>query len=475
MAYAAAAVPCLQPTLAATLLLSWWLQPTTLLVPKHNSSSSSSTGPTRTAAISNGTSQHNTAQLGSSSKPGTVMVTGGKMTKALHVCRHLAAAGWRVVLVETHKYWHVGSRFSSSVASFHTVPVPEDHPEAYVQALLGIAAAEGVTMFIPVSSPIASLYDALAGEALAAQAQAQGRQCRSWSLPAATTALLDHKGSFSAHAAALELLVPQHHVVTSPQQLQQLNSEKALGAGRRFVLKSIAYDSVHRADLMLLPCSAAKLAAYLARPDISITQQCPWILQEYIQGREYSCYSLAHLGRLVAHADTAAALSNLNYKYEGHPAIRQWVEAFVQRTNASGQLCFDFIESAKDGRLYCIECNPRTSSVITEFHDSSQLAAAFASPADVHQTINPLPHSCPIYWWWNEVARLAASPWWYAPTFLSVIGAGVDGVFTPADPWPFIALHYLQVPALLVGNMLRGNPWKKVDLCIGKVAELYGD
>jgi hypothetical protein len=39
------------------------------------------------------------------------------------------------------------------------------------------------------------------------------------------------------------------------------------------------------------------------------------------------------------------------------------------------QLCFDFIQSAADGRLYCIECNPRTSSVITEFHDSTQLAA----------------------------------------------------------------------------------------------------
>ena len=37
------------------------------------------------------------------------------------------------------------------------------------------------------------------------------------------------------------------------------------------------------------------------------------------------------------------------------------------------QLCFDFIESAADGKLYCIECNPRTSSVITEFHDNPNL------------------------------------------------------------------------------------------------------
>lgn len=38
------------------------------------------------------------------------------------------------------------------------------------------------------------------------------------------------------------------------------------------------------------------------------------------------------------------------------------------------QLCFDFMESADDGKLYCIECNPRTSSVITEFHDNPALA-----------------------------------------------------------------------------------------------------
>lgn len=59
------------------------------------------------------------------------------MTKALHVCRTLHAAGWRVVLVETHKYWHVGSRFSRSVDVFKTVPVPELHPENYKQALAG--------------------------------------------------------------------------------------------------------------------------------------------------------------------------------------------------------------------------------------------------------------------------------------------------------------------------------------------------
>lgn len=61
------------------------------------------------------------------------------MTKALHVCRHLHSAGWRVVLLETTKYWHVGSRLSRNVDRFARVPIPELDPEAYKQAIAGVS------------------------------------------------------------------------------------------------------------------------------------------------------------------------------------------------------------------------------------------------------------------------------------------------------------------------------------------------
>jgi len=47
--------------------------------------------------------------------------------------------------------------------------------------------------------------------------------CRSWTLSPDMTALLDNKARFSDYAASLGLLVPQHHVVTSPAQLRALN------------------------------------------------------------------------------------------------------------------------------------------------------------------------------------------------------------------------------------------------------------
>ena len=58
--------------------------------------------------------------------PRTVMVGGGKMTKALTLARAFASSGHRVVLVETGAYARAGHRNSRPVDRFHTVPEPTD-------------------------------------------------------------------------------------------------------------------------------------------------------------------------------------------------------------------------------------------------------------------------------------------------------------------------------------------------------------
>eukprot|EP00877_Chromochloris_zofingiensis_P006591 jgi/Chrzof1/2185/Cz11g05110.t1 len=388
------------------------------------------------------------------------------MTKALHICRHLARSGWRVVLIETQKYWHVGARFSNCVHKFVTVPVPEDDPVGYLSAIKDTAVAEGATLFIPTSSPIASIYDALVVDVVPTS-------CRCVTLPADVTARLDNKASFSQYAKELGLLVPKWYHITSPKQLIELNSQPQVFEGSSFVLKNLSYDSVHRTDLFTVPCSPAALIAYISKPDITISDSQPWILQQFIKGPEYSCFTIAHEGRVVAHADTTASLSNLNYAYKGVPDIRDWVTTFCNKTAISGQVCLDFIQSQADGRFYCIECNPRTSSIITEYHDHPGLAAAYTAPATVQKTVIPLQSTKPTYWYWNEFARLVTTG--NLKAFIETVASGVDAIFDPLDPLPFLGLHYLQIPVLLVGNMFRGNPWKKIDLCIGKITELYGD
>ena len=62
--------------------------------------------------------------LTTAERPRTVLVSGGKMTKALQLARSFHRAGHRVVLVESRKYRFTGHRFSRAVAAFHTVPDP---------------------------------------------------------------------------------------------------------------------------------------------------------------------------------------------------------------------------------------------------------------------------------------------------------------------------------------------------------------
>ena len=48
--------------------------------------------------------------------PRTVLISGGKMTKALHLARAFHHAGHRVILIESPKYRLTGHRFSRSVS-----------------------------------------------------------------------------------------------------------------------------------------------------------------------------------------------------------------------------------------------------------------------------------------------------------------------------------------------------------------------
>ena len=82
------------------------------------------------------------------------------MTKAYVMVKHLKAQGCRVVLVETSKYWMVASRFSNCVDKFVTVPVPEKEPKAFLEAIGKLAREEKADFYIPVTSPVASQYEA---------------------------------------------------------------------------------------------------------------------------------------------------------------------------------------------------------------------------------------------------------------------------------------------------------------------------
>lgn len=387
-------------------------------------------------------------------RPRTVLISGGKMTKALQLARSFHRAGHRVVLVEQARYRFTGHRFSRAVAAFHVVPDPT--APHYATALADIVRREGVDTYVPVSSPVSSLHDARAKEVLEPF-------CEVVHADADVVARLDDKHAFSELAASLNLPVPDGHRIQGPEDVDLVD----FGA-RRYVLKSIPYDPVQRLDLTPLPRSTAAATAAFVRSK-PITAQRPWILQELLVGQEYCTHSTVRDGEITLHCCCASSAFQVNYDHVEKPEIEAWVRRLVGALGLTGQVSFDVIEAA-DGTPYAIECNPRTHSAITQFGDDPDVAAAYLG----ERTGVLRPSGRPTYWLYHEVWRALCAPR-SLPERVATLRRGRDAILDRSDPLPFLLVHHLQIPWLLLGNLVAGRPWVRIDFNIGKLVEPAGD
>lgn len=391
-------------------------------------------------------------------RPKTILISGGKMTKALQLARSFHRAGHRVILVESSKYRMTGHRFSRAVDHFYSIPKPESAD--YQAALIAIVLAERVDVYVPVCSPASSYYDALAKPALS-------EHCEVLHCDLDSLVTVDDKYEFASRAAELGLPVPDTHRITSPAQVDDFDFGEA---GQEYILKSLAYDPVHRMDLTTLPRPTKSEQRAFARSK-PISTGNPWIMQAMIRGQEYCTHSTVRDGHIQVYCCCESSAFQINYEMVDKPEIQEWVREFVKALKITGQVSFDFIQEP-DGHLYAIECNPRTHSAISMFYDHPQLANAYLE--DNHAMIKPLDGSRPTYWIYHELWRLVTQPGNFRER-LEIIRSGKDAIFDWNDPLPFLLVHHLQIPWLLIGNLLSLKYWVRIDFNIGKLVEPAGD
>ena len=415
---------------------------------------------------------------GVANNPKRILLTGGKMTKSLQLARSFYQAGHTVFLVETNKYWLSGHRTSQAVYKFYTVPAPEKNPEGYRQGLLDIVKKEGIDVFIPVCSPVSSYYDSTAKPLLTEAG------CEVIHFDPDITAMLDNKYEFCKTAREIGLSAPKVFRFTSPEQVLDFDQRSSAGSvvsrrstddfqtdGSRYIIKSINYDSVRRLDLTKLPFEG--MESYIKK--LPITEENPWVMQEFIRGQEYCTHSTVRNGKIQLHCCSKSSPFQVNYEQEDNPEILAWVKQFVEALNLTGQISFDFIQTP-DGTIYPVECNPRTHSAITMFHDHPDLADAYLGNHNIQAPIAPLPDSKPTYWLYHELWRLTEvrsfqdlKQWW------AKISEGTDGIFRKDDPLPFLFVHHWQIPLLLLSNLKTLQDWIRIDFNIGKIVKLGGD
>ena len=122
------------------------------------------------------------------------------------------------------------------------------------------------------------------------------------------------------------------------------------------------------------------------------------------EGTEFCTHSTVRDGVVQAYCCCPSSAFQVNYAMVDKPAIEAWVKRFVGALASPGR-CPSTSSRAPTATPYAIECNPRTHSAITLFHDQpEQLARAYLE--DGAAEVRPLPDGRPTYWLYHELWRL---------------------------------------------------------------------
>ena len=253
--------------------------------------------------------------------PRTVLLTLGRLPKALDLARGFAAAGWRVVVAEPFARHLTGA--SRAVSKSCVVTAPAVDPARYLADLADVVRREGVELVVPVSEEI--LHASALRPLLPAGV-------RLHAMPTERLLPLHDKARFIERCAAHGLTAP----ATAP-----------LGSAAAAVLAS-AHDVVVKP---VLSCSGRGLhyidrGAALPAPGAE-----PAIVQQRVHGAIYSTCSLVHDGTVRRTVVYRGALLSGTVcvcfeRVDDQPAIETWVERFARAERFSGFLSFDFIVDA---------------------------------------------------------------------------------------------------------------------------------
>lgn len=353
----------------------------------------------------------------------TVLLTLGRLPKALALARALHAAGCRVIIADPFR-WHL-CRPSRAVAASYRVTAPNTDRHAYQRELADIIRRESVTTVFPVSEE--ALHVACIAEALPSNIRLY---CPDFD----TLLRLHDKLAFAVLAQSQGLPVPPTFTAASAPG-RELCSATPTIAKPSHACSGIGIQRLKQGQQ---PTGDA--------PDL--------LVQRYIEGDPISTLSLLRGGREVGRSRYrgtvfAGTVAVCFERVDAHAAIDAWLDAFFKANPIdTGFIAFDFIVDA-DGCAWAIECNPRVTSGI-HFFDSAALGATLT--ADDGAPAENVAAATQLRFQWAYSTLTEAYRAFFQPSEfrrrLREMRRARDVVWSTADPMPFLLMTPLSVEIL---------------------------
>lgn len=266
-----------------------------------------------------------------------ILLTGGRLPSTLSLARTFHQAGHSVFMAES-VHSHV-SQVSKAIQDSFILPPPRLQAEAYVQSLRKIIQDLKIDLLIPMFGEIFHIAAAL-----------EELPCKVLSEPFKKLAMFHNKWHFVVIAVEHDLYVPETMLINNQNDLLH-----AFAQWRNLILKPLHSHSPSKN----LTQPTLKQALAFMDPG---TQ---WIAQEHVAGQLFGTYSLAHNGRITAHTTypflyTARDGTPIAIRHVDHPGIFNWVSSFLETNQFTGQIGFEFLETA-DGHVRALTCHPHST------------------------------------------------------------------------------------------------------------------
>ncbi|KAI1208036.1 uncharacterized protein F4807DRAFT_432943 [Annulohypoxylon truncatum] len=443
------------------------------------------------------------------------------MAKGLALARSFYLSGHRVIGAD---FEDRGSpcpgRYSRSLSVFYSLPKTDsdESTETYVHRLIEITKTENADIWVSCSGVANAIQDARAKESIE-----QHTSCMCIQFGVETTSVLHNKGSFMEECKDRGLPVPETHEVKSKHDiLRVLSVSKISTPERRFILKPIGLDDINRGNMTLLPLPLEEdTKLYISRLPISASN--PWILQQFIPGREEYCtHSLVVRGEVKCFVACPSAELLMHYKPlpSNSPlwqAMYAFTVEFVQRSpnpeDMTGHLSFDFMASegtasycGTEKNIYAIECNPRAHTAVVLFAQRGPemeamvdayittverrqegLKKSFAegkgSQTGTQRLIVPPANTKPRYWIGHDLVSLFIHPmmlWCFGHISFSRVLSDTlefshhlrmwkEGTFEVWDPFPALFLYHVYWPIVILSAWWNEKHWSRVNVSTTKM------
>lgn len=293
-----------------------------------------------------------------------VLLTGGRAPVTLDLARKFNSYGMTVYVAESLPN-HL-CKYSRAVKESFELPAPKLFLDRYIEELKAVIVRKQIDLLIPTCEEV--FYIARYKDNITSACPGVTVFVDSFE----KLKILHDKSAFIEYIGHLGKVVPRTWLLKSHEDVTDFYRRTQFS--QRIIIKPV---------FSRFATKVFELEDGKNIPPLDVSINHPWIVQEFIIGKQYSSYSICHSGTVSAHTTYAAKFTAgkgacICFNHINHPAIYQWVKEIVEKLQFTGQIAFDFIETP-EGILYPLECNPRATSGI-HLLNNQELVAAMTVP-----------------------------------------------------------------------------------------------